>query len=101
MDGLFGVSIRYDEIDWFERISDGKTALWMSGGPALLWHATVDGKVAVCSSKIAVYRERNPYPNTVDRSSDLMTCERCADLVRRIPMKGGNRWADRGPRRLR
>lgn len=85
--------MRYDEIDWFERVSDGKTVLWMCSketgvrrGSGYLWHATVDGKTAVCSKLIEIDRERDPYPHTVDRSADTMTCDRCATLVRRIPM---------------
>ena len=94
------LSLRQDEIDWFDRIRDGKPALWMcgelteasqqrkSGGPraGYLWHATCDGKVAVCSPKIAVDRDRNPYPHTYDRSCDTMTCENCTRLVRRTKM---------------
>jgi hypothetical protein len=81
--------MRQDEIDWFERISDGKTVLWLcgAGDNAFIWHGTVDGEVAACSSTIKVDRERNPYPHTGDRSRDTMTCDRCASLVRRIPMK--------------
>lgn len=81
-----GVPMRYDEIDWYERISDGKTVLWMCGAGTYVYHGTVDGKVAVCSSSIGVDRDRDPYPNTVDRSRDTMTCDRCAEFVRRIPM---------------
>jgi hypothetical protein len=78
--------MRNDEVDWFERCFDGKTVLWMCGATSYLWHATVDGAVAVCSSAIRIDRERNPYPHTADRSSDTMTCDRCAERVRRIKM---------------
>lgn len=77
---------RRDEIDWFDRISDGKTALWMAGATTWLFHATVDGKVAVCSNRILVDRERDLYPRIADRSNDLMTCESCAKLVKRRRM---------------
>ena len=81
--------LRQDEIDWFNRISDGKTILWMAGA-SYLWHATTNGEVAVCSSSVRVYRDLNPdrdqFPSTQDRSNDLMTCERCQGLVRRIKM---------------
>ena len=75
-----------DEIDWFSRISDGKTVLWMAGATTFLWHATADGVVAVCSSAIRVDRQRDPYPSTIDRSCDTMTCTSCAGLVKRLRM---------------
>lgn len=80
--------MRYDETDWFNRRSDGKTVLWMAAASetSYLYHATADGLVAVCSSLIAIDRERDPSPGTVDRSQDTMSCLRCQSLVRRIPM---------------
>lgn len=81
------LALRYDEIDWFERISDGKTVLWLAGASTFMWHATADGEAAVCSTAIPVDRHRDPYPGVVDRSHDVMTCERCAGLVRRIRMQ--------------
>lgn len=78
--------MRYDEIDWFERLSDSKPVLWMAAASetSFLWHATADGLVAVCSSRIAIDRHRDPHPGTVDRSNDTMSCERCQGLVKRI-----------------
>lgn len=79
--------LRQDEIDWFYRVSDDKTVLWMaSGGHSCLWHATTDGVLAVCSSEIHIHRSRDPYPSVVDRSADAMTCLRCATMVRRVRM---------------
>ncbi len=78
--------LRRDEIDWFKRISDGKTVLWMASTTGFLWHATANGALAICSSAIAIDRCRNPYPGVSDRSADAMTCERCAGLTVRIRM---------------
>lgn len=82
---MFGFP-RTDEVDWFSLISDGRTVLWMCGATTYLYHATADGKVAVCSSRIPIDREREPYPGTTDRSRDLMTCDHCASMVRRTKM---------------
>lgn len=82
--------MRQDEIDWYSRISDGKTVLWMMGKTTYLYHGTVDGEVAVCSSAIEVDRERDEYPSTIDRSHNTMTCDRCAALVKRIVIRRSN-----------
>lgn len=78
--------LRQDEIDWFYRRADRATVLWMASTKSYLWHATADGVLSVCTPHVAMDRERNPAPGTQDRSNDTMTCERCQDLVCRIPM---------------
>jgi len=77
--------VRLDEEALFVRISDGASVVWKNGAPrgGYLWHATVDGLHAVCSSAVIVGDE-DPYPSTPDRSDDMMTCNSCAGLVKRV-----------------
>ncbi len=87
--GWLGSSIpRDDERKTFVVTSTGETCVW-KGSRNCLWHATVDGLHAVCSRAIVLV-EDDHYPSTVDRSNDMMTCERCQDLVTRRPIDGGS-----------
>lgn len=80
--GWFGSSIlRDDEQRTFVVTVTGETCVWKASR-SCLWHATVDGLRAVCSRAVALV-EDDPYPSTVDRSNDLMTCRHCQDRVTR------------------
>jgi hypothetical protein len=80
--GWMGTDLhRDDELQLFVRIKDGASVVWRAAA-SCLFHATMDGLHAVCSSRVVVSDE-DPYPGTVDRSHDLMTCKRCASLVKR------------------
>jgi hypothetical protein len=74
---------RDDERATFVVRKTGETCVW-KGSRGFLWHATVDGLRAVCSRAIVLV-EDDPYPSTVDRSNDTMTCKRCQDMVTRKP----------------
>jgi hypothetical protein len=78
-------SQRQDEIDRYVRISDGASVIWKTGAPRgkWLWHATVDGLVSICPAR-AILSDEDPLPFVQDRSRDIMTCDLCADRVRRI-----------------
>lgn len=76
---------RNDELATFILIRTRETVVWAAGrNEGCIWHATVNGLHAVCSRAIIVDIDWNPYPSTVDRSNDLMTCDRCAGLVARV-----------------
>lgn len=75
---------RDDERKTFVVTATGESCVWKAS-KKLLWHATVDGLRAVCSRAI-VLTDDDPYPSTVDRSNDSMTCERCEGLVTRKPI---------------
>jgi len=75
---------RQDQIDRFVVIGTGETCVWGESRSGL-WHATVDGLHAVCSSTVVVELDLNDSGwSPFDRSNDTMTCENCADRVRRV-----------------
>jgi hypothetical protein len=76
--------LRYDEHAVFVRTDTGETVIWVAKRNGYLWHATGDKIHAVCSASVLVDLVHDPYPSTVDRSSDLMTCLRCQERVRRV-----------------
>jgi hypothetical protein len=78
---------RIDELQTFARIDTGETVVWAAKRNGYLWHATADGIHAVCSATVVVDLGHDPYPSTFDRSSDLMTCIRCQERVRRVRPK--------------
>jgi hypothetical protein len=76
---------RDDELVTFVRLDTRETVVWVAGqNEGCIWHATSDGLAAVCSKAILVDPNHDPYPSTVDRSNDLMTCVRCAERVARL-----------------
>ena len=93
---------RNDERDTFVVIATGQTCVWRAADKGCIWHATVDGLAPVCRSRI-VLGDNDPYPSTVDRADDMMTCMRCAELVRRVradgPRKVDARAVDEAKRR--
>lgn len=83
--GWMGTNIkRDDELAHFVRISDGMSVIWLFSVESHLCHASADNLHAVCRSDLVVSDSFDPYPSTVDRSNDLMTCIRCQGLVRRV-----------------
>jgi hypothetical protein len=79
---------RDDELETFIRLDTRHTIVWAAGrNEGCIWHATEDGIYAICSRKIVVDLDADPYPSTVDRSNDLMTCVRCQDHTARVRSK--------------
>lgn len=76
--------MRIDMQTTFVRLDTGATVIWLAGASENLGHATEDGIHAVCSRALLVSPDRDPSPSTYDRSNDLMTCDRCAERVRRL-----------------
>lgn len=76
---------RADQNVLFLRISDETPVKWLvkAVGRSFDYHASVDGKVAVCLGA-PVVGESPEAPKNVDRSNDVMTCENCQDLVKRV-----------------
>ena len=72
---------RDDETKTFVRIDTRQTVVWAARKDGWLWHATSDGIHAVCRSDVIVDLDHDPFPSTVDRSDDLMTCVRCQERV--------------------
>ena len=79
---------REDEKQRFVLIKDPcVTAIWKAQPNSCLFHATVNGLVSVCPAR-AVLTDEDPYPSTFDRSNDMMTCDLCAEMVRRVKVRG-------------
>jgi hypothetical protein len=66
----------------FIHIASGQPAVWMAH-PSCLYHASTDGVVAVCNSKLTL-TTKNPYDHVLDASTDVMACERCCERVRAV-----------------
>lgn len=59
---------------------------WMSHCKSHIIHATVDGKVSLCGSGNLV--EGQIPISCFDPSSDLMSCKKCQERVRRVKANG-------------
>ncbi len=81
------MKIREDETTRFVLIKDPcVTAIWKAAPNSCLFHATVNGLTSICPAR-ARLTDEDPYPSTYDRSNDMMTCDLCAELVRRVRVK--------------
>jgi hypothetical protein len=67
----------------FFHMPTGVEVRWASHARSCLFHATLDGKTALCGARGAL-APGWAYPCVLDPSSDTMTCEHCAGLVRRV-----------------
>jgi hypothetical protein len=72
---------RNDELVVYIHLRTRQTVVWAATRKGWLWHATTDGIHAVCKSSIVVDLNHDPWPSTVDRARDLMTCVRCQERV--------------------
>lgn len=72
--------MRGDQEEIFVLASTGETVVWLVSG-SYLYHATVDGLRAACNRAIAVHDDAT----IEDRSRSIMTCEKCAEIVKRRP----------------
>jgi hypothetical protein len=61
-------------------IKSGKPATWLSHELTCLYHASVDGKVALCGTRRLA--RQNMYPSILDPATDIMACRRCLEKVR-------------------
>lgn len=75
------LSFRSEEYACFD-LKTNVRVRWRSHPRSCLYHATHDGKLALCGVKNLV--EENPYPSCVEPFDDLMTCLHCQGMVRRI-----------------
>ena len=61
-------------------MKSGVEVTWFEHNRTYLYHASVDGKVAVCGAvNLKPIHAHVPYPAT-----DLMACENCQGLVREV-----------------
>jgi hypothetical protein len=67
----------------FETLRHRVQAEWRAGPRSCKYHATIDGRAALCGAPIR-QDTHNPYPSVWDPSDDIMTCDHCAARVRRI-----------------
>lgn len=80
---VFG--LRQDQLDRFVLIKRPEvTVVWGYAPTTGLFHATVNGLRPCCRSTTVLDETAVPLSADYDRSSDLMTCERCLGMVRRI-----------------
>lgn len=73
--------LEYRTYDYFD-IKSKVQVQWRSHPRSCLYHATLDGREALCGVKGLV--ETNPYPSCEDPGNDLMTCLHCQEMVRRV-----------------
>jgi hypothetical protein len=80
--GWLGTSIRRnDELVVYIRLDTRETVVWAAKAGGYLWHATADGIHAVCNPRYIVDLDHDPFPSTVDRADDIMTCVHCQERV--------------------
>jgi len=80
--GWMGTALkRDDENVVFIRLDTREVVVWVARANGWLWHATSDGVHAVCNVRTFVDVAYNPWPTTVDRSNDIMTCVHCQGKV--------------------
>lgn len=63
-------------------IPSGVQVTWASHRKSCLFHATVDGEIALCG--VGDLTDEIAYPSVYDPSDDGMTCKNCQWLVRRV-----------------
>lgn len=67
---------------WYFSMANGIEVTWASHPRSCLYHATYDGKTAMCGAQGAL--EDKIASSCSDPANDTMTCENCAGLVRRV-----------------
>lgn len=74
---------------------NGVEVSWSVHTKSCLYHATYDGKAALCGAPGALepITQKSTVGCAIDPSCDLMTCVTCAGLVRRVK-SGGEDWSE-------
>jgi hypothetical protein len=77
---------RKDELTKFVLISDPAVQVtWKIGKVSSLYHATSNGRAAICNGYLDL-TDDDPYQDE-DRSNCVMTCNMCAERVRKDRQK--------------
>lgn len=75
-------SKRQDQLTSYVLIADPAIQVtWKIGKTSWLYHATANGRIAVCNGYLDL-SDDDPYQDE-DRSNCIMTCNMCAERVRR------------------
>lgn len=80
--GEHKIELRRDQIDQFVSLYDKRPVEWLEARGSRMFHASANGITALCRFNIKVCKS-----NTIsshDRSSDVYTCQKCQELVRRV-----------------
>lgn len=71
----------------FFSMKNGVEVQWRESEHGCLYHATYDGVLPLCGVKATLTQPTRPWGLCVgpyDPSDDMMTCLRCAGMVRRV-----------------